>query len=329
MKSTYYLLVIISIVTLLSTSCEQENNNNNNNNNDNNNNGSLIVTGELVGNSSCKIFKSVESNSETPDTLSCVNYDFDVLHNTLNLKHINAGFNCCPESLYCEVSVVGDTIIIEEFEQAALCYCNCLFDLDIKLNGISPKMYYVKIIEPYAEDQEKLNFEMDLENDSRGSYCVTRKLYPWGTIDYEEDVPPEIYGQVIAHTDCKSFKSGDTYFDTSNTVSCIDYTFNPINNELFLTHINACFNCCPDSLYCSVSLRNDTITIQEFEKNALCDCLCLFDLEIKIEGIESKTYFLKVIEPYVEINELSFKVDLVHDQEGSHCVTRNDYPWGM
>ena len=168
MKTTTYKIIFIAILIFSSLSCEKNQVNNND------------ITGKLINNTDCKTFKSASIGSEVSDTLSCIFYSFDPSANKLILKHVNAGFNCCPESLYCAVSLNNDTIIVQEFEKEALCDCNCLYDLDIELNGVEPKRYYIKIIEPYAIGQEKLNFELDLGPSNEGSYCVTRKGYPWG-----------------------------------------------------------------------------------------------------------------------------------------------------
>ena len=137
------------------------------------------LSGNLVNHSDCKTFKSYIIPN-TPDTLSCINYSFEPSNNKLILNHINAGFNCCPGSLYCDIRLNKDTIIIQEFEKEALCDCDCLYDLEIELNDVLSKVYYLRIIEPYARDEEMLFFQLDLEYQNQGSYCVTRKRYPWG-----------------------------------------------------------------------------------------------------------------------------------------------------
>ena len=171
MKPIIYSLLFISLFGLFIISCEK-----------NNNDGKqLIITGQLINNSTCKNdLKSAYQIVETPDTLSCVNYSFNKAKNILTLKHINAGFNCCPDSLYCKVELIGDIIQIQEFEKNAQCNCNCLYDLDIEIYGVELKTYRIKFIEPYISDQNKLIFELNLNKDSNGSYCVTRKQYPWG-----------------------------------------------------------------------------------------------------------------------------------------------------
>jgi len=171
MKRAIYSFLTVSLIALVIFSCEKNNDNDM----------KQIVTGQLVGNSTCKKFlKSSSQIVVTPDTLSCVVYSFDKEKNKLTLKHINAGFNCCPDSLYCKIELKGDTILIQEFEKTAQCDCNCLYDLDIDINGVDLKKYQVKFVEPYAIGQNKIEFEIDLLKVTNGTYCVFRKLYPWG-----------------------------------------------------------------------------------------------------------------------------------------------------
>ena len=149
-------------------SCEKENNNNK----------LLSLSTELTGSSPCK--SNIKSASDTPDSLSCINYSYNELSNTLYLKHINAGFNCCPDSMDCDAILAGDTIIVQEFESSAACNCDCLYDIDIEINGLDSRRYLIKLVEPYADNQAKILFEINVDENQNGSFCVTRKLYPWG-----------------------------------------------------------------------------------------------------------------------------------------------------
>ncbi len=169
MKTTFFSAIVIACALLLYVACE------NNPKHD-----PSISGGGLVSNTDCKFDKAVSTVSEKPDSISCVEYSFNSETGKLSLKHINAGFNCCPGELSCDVSLSGDTIIIAESEQAPMCNCNCLFDLDIVVNDVSAASYHVKFIEPYAGEQEKLEFSIDLSDETEGSFCVTRTQYPWG-----------------------------------------------------------------------------------------------------------------------------------------------------
>lgn len=178
MKIIINSLWIILLFGLMTISCEKKGENDNE---------QLIITGQLISNSACKNgLKSGHQPIETPDSLSCVEYSFEEESNKLTLKHINAGFNCCPDSLYCDVRLNGDTILIQEFEKKAECRCNCLYDMVIEINGVDITNYQVKFIEPYIAEQDKLVFEIDLTKDQAGSFCVTRKKYPWGVESLNE-----------------------------------------------------------------------------------------------------------------------------------------------
>ena len=170
MKTLTNLIFLITVSIFLLTSCE----------NNETSEKQFSLTGKLISNSDCKNLKSANEADYTPDSLSCIDYSFDSKNNILTIQHVNAGFNCCPDSLYCNATLKNDTIIVQEFETGGLCNCNCLYDLQIELNGVDSKKYQVKFIEPYAGENKEILFEMDLENTNEGNYCVIRKQYPWG-----------------------------------------------------------------------------------------------------------------------------------------------------
>ena len=170
MKTLANLIFLIAVSIVLLASCENEESSEK----------QSTLTAKLMSNSDCKSLKSANVTDYTSKSSSCIEYSFDSDNNLLTIQHINAGFNCCPESLYCEATLKKDTIIIQEFETSGLCDCNCLYDLEIELTGVDSGKYMVKFIEPYVGNNEKIIFEMDLTSNSTGTYCVTRDKYPWG-----------------------------------------------------------------------------------------------------------------------------------------------------
>ncbi len=177
MKNIIYLISIIFSIGVLILSCDK----------DSEDNTQLTISGKLTNNSDCKSsLKSSNDLNETADSLSCLEYSFHPESNKLNITLINAGFNCCPGNLYCEIELDVDTIIVREFEQSASCSCNSLYDLEIEIDGIEAGTYKIKIVEPYVDDQEELLFAIDLTKYSEGEFCVTRKVYPWGIESVEE-----------------------------------------------------------------------------------------------------------------------------------------------
>lgn len=142
---------------------------------------SIALTAEVSDWSGCKsLMKSADGTNITPGNLSCVSYSFDESTNRLALTHINAGFNCCAESIYCHATLHNGKIIVHEFETSAPCDCNCLYDLDLVIDGIQPRFYMIEFVEPYRGNQAKLVFAVNLAKQREGSFCVTRTIYPWG-----------------------------------------------------------------------------------------------------------------------------------------------------
>ncbi len=160
----YIILVLFVIATI---SCD-------------NDNSSTDISGRVTKHTGCKNELKSNTVTGTPDSLSCVEYSYNSSSGILKLTHINAGFNCCPEELYCTISINQDTIIIQEYEQAALCRCNCLYNLEIEMLGLATDKYVLKFIEPYAGNSKKIIFDIDLSAGQEGSFCVVRNNYPWG-----------------------------------------------------------------------------------------------------------------------------------------------------
>lgn len=169
MKTLIYSILTVVAIIILFAGCENEKENAE----------QLVLSGKIVSHSDCKNDKS-DSVLLISDSSSCADFSFDATTNRLYIKHINAGFNCCPDSLYCTVKVSNDTIIIQEFENEQLCNCSCLYDLDIEIEGVGSQKYQIKFIEPYCGNQEQIIFGVDFSVQKQGLYCVTRNQYPWG-----------------------------------------------------------------------------------------------------------------------------------------------------
>ena len=170
MKTLTFLSLLLAAITISLTGCNSSDENPDPN----------AISGKITGQSECKNFKPSELKFTEPDTFSCALFNFDAANQKLILNHINSGFNCCPEEISCEVSLKNDTILIIESEKMQGCNCNCLFDLDIEVNNVTKDVYQVKFIEPYALEMAPLIFQIDLNENSQGEYCVVRKGYPWG-----------------------------------------------------------------------------------------------------------------------------------------------------
>lgn len=169
MKPFKYLIIAGISILMLAYSCENEKEKT----------AQLTVSGKVVSRTDCKSLKSNAVVSAS-DSLSCAEYSYIEAGNKLIIKHINAGFNCCPGSVYCNVTMSNDTIVIQEFESKPSCNCDCLYDLDIEIEGVASQKYHIRFIEPYCGNQEQLIFGVDLASQKEGICCVTRNQYPWG-----------------------------------------------------------------------------------------------------------------------------------------------------
>ena len=167
MKRIAFFLLSAALTGILICTCEREN---------------QSMKASVLSNSQCKSTKSGEVTADTPDTLSCVSYVYDVNNKKLVLNHINAAFNCCPGRFSCSASVSGDTLIVIEEEENPLCNCDCLYDLEMEVTQVEAKEYIVKFVEPYATYEKKLIFGVDLAVNPEGSFCVVRRYYPWNKV---------------------------------------------------------------------------------------------------------------------------------------------------
>lgn len=109
----------------------------------------------------------------------CIEYEY-YGGSVLEIHHINAGFNCCPGKIVAHIDIKDNVITIIESETESQCLCLCLFDVNYKIEGLIPGKYTIKITEPYTNDQdEKLEFVLDLSRATSGTHCIYRNHYPW------------------------------------------------------------------------------------------------------------------------------------------------------
>ena len=140
---------------------------------------------------------------------------------------------------------------------------------------------------------------------------------------------PDASGQPVGYfytgSDCKSsFAALST--DAAADQGCLQWDYN--QGRLTLTHQNAGFNCC-SIIDGTVTIDGDEITIEESETGAMCDCLCLYDLEFIIDNLPADTYTITVIEPYLNESDppMSFRINLEYQSSGLRCLPRLYYPW--
>lgn len=138
-------------------------------------------TGLLMTYEGCKSFAATSGTKSASHSSNaeCFEYQYNG-QGQLALKHINSGFNCCPEKIDADISLSGGLIYIKEREKAQGCFCRCLFDIDYQINDLKPGTYTIEIKGPYVETtDESLRFDVELYGQCSGTFCVVRTHYPW------------------------------------------------------------------------------------------------------------------------------------------------------
>ncbi len=139
--------------------------------------------GELVGWTGCKGSTGLSAppmaDARAAGT-ECVEYEYDG-RSVLRLKHVDAGFNCCPGTISADIDIDGREILITERESSSLCDCSCLFDVNYEIVAVAPGTYRITVVGPYQNETDPpLEFRVELSRAASGSYCVERTHYPWG-----------------------------------------------------------------------------------------------------------------------------------------------------
>lgn len=140
----------------------------------------FVPGGSLVSWFGCKGWtKDTPPDSATSDQ-DCIYWEYDG-QSVLQLLHVNAGANCCPDDIVAEITIVGSEINIEEAEVLSNpCYCLCLFDVNYEIVGLSPREYTITILGLCLGSMDPLQVTIDLATNPSGYFCVERTEYPWG-----------------------------------------------------------------------------------------------------------------------------------------------------
>jgi hypothetical protein len=272
--------------------------------------------GYFYDKSDCKTDMGATSTGET-----CLNWAYDG-QGVLSLTHVDAALNCCPKpSLTIEVQ--GDTIFVNEAD-SGMCDCNCLYDIEYKVAHLTPGIYRIVVAEAVSGAGAPLDFRVDLTHWPTGSFCVDRPQYPWGSAPS---------GTVVSQSGCKSHMAAAGVTSLTPDQSCVDIQYDGAGT-LTMTHGNAGFNCCPENLSAQFSFDGSTITVTEsetFGEYGPCLCMCLFDLEFRINNLPPGQYRIVFVEPNRDDPDpaLDFMVDLSQPTGTVHCVERHNYPWGI
>jgi len=95
----------------------------------------------------------------------------------------------------------------------------------------------------------------------------------------------------FSHSECGGFKSESLFADELQEQLIVAHEQKQVYS---ISHSNVEFNCClPKGLGIELTLRNDTIYIDEKEiELGLCKCMCPYDLYFELVDLEERTYVL-------------------------------------
>ena len=272
--------------------------------------------GSLTNSSGCISYLSAPKGNLAPPCCTGFIYDYDSEEGTLSISHVGAGFNCCSDQS-ADITFNDSLILIDENESGELCHCLCLYDIDYELENITPGIYTIRFIEPYANDEDiPLELTFDLVSDPTGSVMVERNHYPW-------DSSTNPVAKLTAYSDCGGFQVDKA---ESDSLACLFYNYDG-DSILTLQRTNAIFNCCPDTLWADIDIEYNTISIEEKESMEIgggCYCICNYDFNYRISDVFPGFYTIKIIEPNLsdDYEELILNVGLYSDTSGSFCVYR-------
>lgn len=261
--------------------------------------------------------------------------DRDVLEysfsgDTLRFRHVNTAFNCCIEAIDVSCDFAGDTIRVAELEtlrNPGGCRCTCLYDMEWEIRGLPAAAYVIDVDQLYVgAESGRHRFAVDLAATPDGTDEIVRTSYPWD----EPYAEPAIV--LVSFTGCKVEPPAARAFGDSAAADCLLWSYEG-SGALSLTHVNTAFNCCVDSLSVAVSVSGDTVRVTESEilDQGGCDCLCLYDLDCRVDHLPPGSYVLEIEQMYLGVEEdrHSYRLDLFEAVSDERCLTRSGYPWGQ
>ena len=142
-------------------------NNINNTNNTNNTNNPQLLSFDDSG---CKNGADQKAiNWDLFAGFECVVWAYDGV-GALELRHVNAVFNCCPgdAGMIGTVAFAEGVFTLTESDSGGMCNCVCPYDMIYQMTNVVPGAYSV-VVNPFEAP-----IEMDLAAAAEGWFCVDR-----------------------------------------------------------------------------------------------------------------------------------------------------------
>jgi len=107
-------------------------------------------SGRVINYTDCKNTGGI-INGEVLPSDECITFNYYPNNELLQMTHINAGFNCCPEKISAIIIFENNNIKITEKQAKAGCKCECLYDVNYEFRNIKPGVYHIEIFGPITD----------------------------------------------------------------------------------------------------------------------------------------------------------------------------------
>ncbi len=277
-------------------------------------------SGKLSNIIPCNILYTGKTDITPPDDSNCIVYEFDST-NTLFITHQNTIFNCCPDSLFADITIDGNVISVYEYEslESGGCDCNCPWGLEMEVGDLTPGIYTIQVHGPYIRHWDTTIFDyvydtlavtVDLIYNPSGYQCF-----------YPSNLGVSPYSEVSNVSGCLDKKVGTLNdVDSWATFGCFSYNYDN-TNTLYINRNNTDLNCCFKNFIAEVNVDDNIIKIRELEDFGSvggCYCMCSYDIDYQINNLSPGFYQVQVDYKYID-SLIQFPIDLINEPSGEYC----------
>ena len=241
-------------------------------------------------------------------------WHYDEASQTLSLSDERVLLNCCGEH---EISVelVNDVYVVQETDapdQGARCYCMCVFDFAVEVEGVPTGTIDLRILRDITDDaqEEQLVFEgqLDLGADEGVVELDASDVGMWCEEEHGEELD-----QVPRASGCGGFVEDrdppdlDSYCESE----VLHWEYDEVAETLDLSDERILLNGCGEYAL-GVELVERVYVFRQIdspdESGARCACMCVFDFAVEVHGIPLGVIDLRILR------------DITDDEEGALLV---------
>ena len=123
----------------------------------------------------------------------------------------------------------------------------------------------------------------------------------------------------FSYSDCKNNQKSLNVNQSSDDKELIKITSE--NGLLKIKHINVYFNCEPGKIFATATVHDTVVTITEAEQKHYADCICPYDLSMKVGPLNFQHYYFVITRGDAEYTH--FSLDYHADIDTTFEVIKN------